>query len=1196
MITEFFRFELRQQLRSPLLWLMAVMFALMGFGAAASEAVQLGGGIGNVMRNAPIVIVQWLALFTLLVMLVITLFISGALLRDFEQGTAELFFASPIKKRDYLLGRLGAALLASLLVYVVIATGIFIAQFMPWVDPARLGPVSLTPYLWAFAVFVIPNLLFTGAVIALFAVTTRGILWVYIGVLGFLVLYGVSSALMKDLDNVWLATLLEPLGLRALARTTRYWAAEERNTRLPSMAGYLIANRALRLGMTAVLFAATFALFRTERTGTSGRRFGSRRVKTPVPDAQASSSPVAALPRATPRFGASTAVRQFLRYLRFDVIGVFRSAPLMVMFVFGIANFVANALTAKLTIGTEIYPVTSQMMEALRGGYSWLLVIVALFYAGELVFKERAARISEVTDAMPMPDWVPLAAKFATMVAVIVAFQVVGVIASIAVQLSEGYTRIEPLVYTEMLLVDSVVYILMGGLALCLQVVTNNKFAGYALVILVLVGQSVLSLLDFTHNLYNFGTWPNAPYSDMNGYGHFLSGQLWFQLYWALFLAALLLLSAAVWVRGTGDSGRRRWALGARRLRGPLGASLAVALLAFAGVGGFLYWNTNVRNDFLSPDARLDLEARYEKEFSKYKDLPQPKIFAESIGVDLHPHVQSMRVHGIYRVRNPHATPITDIHVRVSDDRTLDAIDMGGAKLTLHDRKIGYRIYHLDRPLLPGEDRTIRWDLDVHPRGITGTVAQHQIVDNGSFFDNTMFPHFGYDERGQITDRNERRKRGLGEPMRMPKLEDQAARANNYVSNDADWIDFRATICTVPDQVALAPGYLQKTFERNGQRCFSYAMDRPMLDFYAFLSAKWKVKKGMYKDIPIEIYYDPAHPYNVDRMIQSVQTSLAYYEANFSPYQHRQVRILEFPGYETFAQSFANTIPYSEFIGFITDLRDKDAIDYVFYVTAHEIAHQWWAHQVIGANVQGATMLSESLAEYSSLMVMEHKYGRTKMRRFLKYDLDRYLADRGTERLQELPLYRVEDQQYIHYRKGSLVFYRLREEIGEEALNRALRKFIAAKALQQPPYTTSLELLGFIRAEAGQDKQQLITDLFEKISFYDDRVVDATARKRKDGRYDVSLKMHAAKMYGNGKGKETPARLDDWMDVGVFARSATGREGDEKVLYLERHRITTAEPVIKLVVDGVPFEAGLDPYNKLIDRVSDDNRKRVTLQ
>lgn len=1200
MILEFFRFELREQLRSPLLWLMAGLFALLAFGAAASDAVQIGGGIGNVYRNAPTVIASFMTIFTLLGMLVITIFISGALLRDFDQGTAELFFASPIRKRDYVAGRLGAALTASLIVYLVIGVGIFVAQFMPWIDAKRLGPVSLTPYLWTFGVMVIPNLLFTGALLALLAVTTRSILWVYIGVLGFFVLYGVSAALLRDLDNVWLATLLEPLGIRALSRTTRYWSADERNTGLPALAGYILANRALWLAMALALFAATFALFKTERSGTARRRWGGKSTveiaSGPLVAAVLARSVPSPMSRAIPTFAPATAWRQLLQQFRFDSVGVFKSIPFLVILVFGLANFIPNALFIETRFQTPIHPVTSQLLSALQGSYSFLLIIIAMFYAGELVWKERGARINEVTDAMPVPNWVPLLAKFATLVAVIFAFQAIGAFAAVAIQIAKGHLAIEPLVYAKTLLVDSSVYILMGGLALAFQVLSNNKFVGYALILLVMVGQIVLDVMDFTHNLYTFGNWPIAPYSDMNGYGHFLTGQLWFQGYWGLLLLALLLLSSAFWMRGVADGRKERLALARQRLRGGLRVALGIAIVAFVSVGAFLFWNTNVRNDFVSPEAQLDLQARYERDYKQFEHLPQPKIIASSSDVDLRPETQSMRADVRYRVRNPHAAPIRDVHITMAEDKALVSVDLGGAELTKHDEALGYRIYRLSAPLQPGAERDFRFGLDYHPNGITNGRAQAQFVDNGSFFNSRVFPAFGYDPRVEVEDRNERRDRALGEPRRMPKLEDQAARANTYLTDDADWIDFATTVCTAPDQIALSPGYLTREFMRAGRRCFSYAMDRPMLNFYAFLSARWQVKKGRYKDIPIEIYYDARHPYNVDRMIESVQKSLAYFEANFTPYQHRQVRIIEFPGYSSFAQSFANTIPYSESIGFITDLRDKNDIDFVFYVTAHEVAHQWWAHQVIGANVQGATVLSESLAQYSALMVMEREYGRKKMRRFLKEELDGYLAGRGGELLKELPLYRVENQQYIHYQKGSLVFYRLRDEIGEVALNRALHKFLRDKSYQEPPYTTSAELLAYIRAEARPDQQALITDLFEKIVFYDNRVESVTAKKRADGKYDVTLDLHAAKRYADGTGKETAAALDDWIEVGVFARGASGEEADEKALYLQRHRITSASPKLTVVVDALPYEAGFDPYNKLIDRVSSDNRKRISWQ
>lgn len=1199
MITAFFRFELREQLRSPLLWLLSLLFAAMAFAAASSDAVQIGGATGNVHSNAPIVIARFMGVFTILGMLASTLFISSALLRDFELGTAELIFASPVKRRDYLAGRLLAAVCAGLVFYAVIALGLLLAQFMPWVDPARLGPVSLHAYAWTFAFIVLPNLVFTTALLALLAALTRSILWVYIGLVAYFVLYGVSASLLQDIDNTWIAVLSEPLGMRALARTVRYWATEQRNTQLPELTGYLLANRALWLGVAAALLAATFAFFRTERSGSAGRRW-SRKAAVAAAAVAAASAPAARpsqlqAPRVRPVFGAATAWQQFLRQVRFDTVGVLRSVPFLVLLVLALANFVPSAIAQDTLYGTPIWPVTSQMLIALQGAYSWLLVIIVLFYAGELVWKERGARVGDVTDAMPVPNWVPLLAKFSVLVMVVACFQGIGALASIAIQLGKGYTHIEPVLYLKALALGSVIYVLMGGLSLVLQVLTNNKFLGYALLIVVLIGQTALGLLDYTQNLYNFGGWANAPYSDMNGFGHFLPGQLAFQAYWSLLLVALLFVASAFWVRGVSTGLRQRLVLAGRRLRGPTGLGAGVALLAFVALGGWLYWSTNIRNEFRSPDQQNDLLARYERELSKYRTLPQPRIVAVDNRVDLRPEDQSVVIDANWTVRNTHSTPIAAIHVAMADDKQLRAVNLGGQTLSFHDADLGYRIYTLATPLQPGEERRIHFRVEQHPEGITAGQAPSNLVDNGSFFNSGMLPSFGYNEGVQLTDRNERRKRGLGEPTRMPKLEDEAARANTYISDDADWLDFRTTICTAPDQIALAPGYLQAETEVNGRRCFRYAMDRPMLNFYAYLSARWEVKRAMYKDIPIEVYFDPRHGYNVDRMIDAVKKSLAYYEANFTPYQHRQVRILEFPGYSSFAQAFANTIPYSESIGFIADLRDPDKIDYVFYVTAHEIAHQWWAHQVIGANVQGATMLSESLSQYSALMVMEKEYGRAHMRQFLKTELDRYLSGRGGELVEELPLERVEGQQYIHYAKGSLVFYRLREEIGEVALNRALKRFLQDKGYQQPPYTTSRELLGYIRQETPADRQQAVTDLFEKITLYDNRLVAAKARKRDDGKYEVTLALHAQKLHADGKGKETEAPMDDWIEVGVFANAASGKERDQKVLYLERHHVTAADPTVTVVVDQKPDEAGFDPYNKLIDRVSSDNRRKVAL-
>ena len=306
-------------------------------------------------------------------------------------------------------------------------------------------------------------------------------------------------------------------------------------------------------------------------------------------------------------------------------------------------------------------------------------------------------------------------------------------------------------------------------------------------------------------------------------------------------------------------------------------------------------------------------------------------------------------------------------------------------------------------------------------------------------------------------------------------------------------------------------------------------------------------KAETYKGVDLAVYYQPGHEWNVLAMIAALKHGLDLYPQIFGPYQFRQARILEFPAYSDFAQSFPNTIPYSEGIGFIyappKDFQKSDKIDMVTYVTAHELAHQWWGHQIVASDQQGATSLIETMAQYSALMEMERLYGPDHIRRFLKYELDRYLRGRGSDVVEELPLARVENQQYIHYAKGSLVMYRLKDELGEDVVDRALRGLLKAYAFKGAPYPRSLEFLALLRQEAGPDpkKQALITDLWEKITLYDLKATKAEARKRPDGKWDVTIGIDAKKLDADGKGKETAAPMDEDLQVGLFDKSPERR-------------------------------------------------------
>lgn len=1193
MFYEIARFEWRQQLKAPLFWIIFAAMLGIAFALASTDAITVAGANGNVVRNAPLVVARLLDMMTIFGMLLVVVFIAGAATRDFEQRTAELLFATPLSRGAFVGGRFVAGYLVLVAILLGCALAIALGNAMPWVDASRLGPADWRGYAWGFGVLVLPNLLFIGALLYLLATATRSLLASYVGVIAYFVLQGIAGYLARDINNHYLAAMIDPFGGRTLGIVTRYWTADQTNHLLPALDGVLLFNRLLWLGVSALLLIGAFALFRPNREGLQLPR-RKPHAEPPLLRPQAGSAALT-LPKVTLTDGWRTHLTQLRAQFKFDTLGVLRGAAFIVLLVLALAEMFVALVSTGLVYGTPTWPVTHDVLTAINNSFGLSLMIVIIFYAGELVWRERTSGSAEVSDAFPAPDWVSMASKFGALLAVIGVMLLIGALVGMGWQIGHGYYHLEPWLYLRMLVLDAIPFVLVAALALFLQAVCNNKFLGYFLSILWLVSGLAFSLLHWNDNLYNFPSGPSVPYSDMNGFGHFWVGALWFDAYWACLALAMLVLASLFWARGTGIDWRGRLREARTRLRPAPAAVLVLGLLGFVGLGGFIYYNTHVLNTYTSHSENLREHADYEKLYAKDAAMPQPRITAVKANVEIYPYQRKLRIQAHYTLVNKLSVPVTELFVNYPDGFAPKTLDFPAHTTVRFDKRLGVTIYKLDTPLAPGASMPFDFTLDYAPKGFTNETGETFLVHNGTFFNNSVLPQFGYQPKYQLTDRNERKKHGLNPDVpRMPPLGDQAARANTYISNDADWISFDTTVSTASDQIALAPGTLQKEWVQGDRRYFHYVMEQPMLNFFAYLSARYAVKSEEASGVKVSVYYDPAHAWNVDRMLESARDSLAYYDAHYTPYQFKQLRILEFPGYMAFAQSFANTIPFSENIGFIADLRDKSHIDYVYDVTAHEIAHQWWAHRVIGADMQGSTMLSESLAQYSSLMVMKHKYGADQMRKFLKYELDMYLAGRAAEQDAEEPLAKVENQPYIHYRKGSLIFYALQDYVGEDKLDGFLKQFLIDYGFQQPPYVTSKIFVDALGKYLGPQWQPMLDDFFWKITLFDDRMINATAKKLPDGQYQVTMKVHAGMAYANGKGKETKVAPNIPIAIGVFAAGKGDQDG--KPLYLQKRLLPDGDSTITVTVTGKPAMAGIDPYNELIDKVPTDNRKAVTIQ
>ncbi|MEM7019708.1 MAG: ABC transporter permease, partial [Pseudomonadota bacterium] len=863
----------------------------------------------------------------------------------------------------------------------------------------------------------------------------------------------------------------------------------------------------------------------------------------------------------------------------------------ILMLLFGIFNVIGGIIASTSDVfGIDSYPTTLRVLTVINGGFALSLIVVIVFYAGELVHRERQTGVANFLDALPFPNWAIMLAKLIALMLVIATMQLVILIAAALYQLYRGYFEIElGHMFQGLFLYFPLSIWLYAVLAIFLQVVINQKYVAMFVSLLYVVCQIFLPQQGFDQMLYLYAT-PVPAYSAFTGFSLGLDAFVWFSLYWGCFSVILLLLCDWLWQRGSDTQWRGRLKMARQRMGGTASVLMVLCLLGFSSLGGFIYYNTNILNPHYSQLDLQRLQAEYEKRYKRYQDMPQPEIETVSVEVAIFPEDREVEATGRYSLINRNDVAIDKIYVALLPDITINKITIDGATLTESDRLHGHFAYSLANPLQPGEKRQMDFDVAWRTPGFVNRAPVPELLDNGTFFTNVRaFPGIGYNVSAELLDNSIRRRHGLGDVERARKIDD--VRGLQQSALGAPRVAFEATVSTSFDQVAVAPGYLVREWEEDNRRYFHYKMDAPIWNFTSFMSAKYKVQRDKWNDIDIEVYH--RNPVNVDRMISSIKKSLAYFEKNFSPYQYRQFRIFEFPAVRgQFAQSFPNTVPFSESIGFTTDVRNPARIDLPFYVTAHEIAHQWWGHQIAGANVQGVSMIVESLAQYSALMVMEEEYGRPYMQRFLKTELDRYLNGRGGELLEELPLSLVENQPYIHYRKGSLAFYALKDRIGADKLNAALSQFLKDRAFGSAPYPTTRDLLAEIRKQAGPESTSFIDDLFDRIVLYDLKTESASYTVLPDGRFEVTLELSAKKFLADGQGKESQIPIDGIFDIAVLGDKPAPGQPPE-VLFIDKYELNEEALTLQLIVDKKPVSAGIDPFNIMIDRLPDDNVKAV---
>lgn len=1195
MFYEIFKFEIMYRARRTETYL--YFSILLVCSLVAVDFVFQGKGEA-IKPDAPYIIAFTMAVTSAVFIMIASMIMGVSILRDFDHRMESLLFVNPISKSGYLLGRFLGSFIVLLFVFSGLLPGMMLGSVMPWRDANESLPFNFWHYMQPFICIVVPNLFFAGCLFFVTGALSRKFIVVYTQGVLLLVAWILISITTNKPGGTELPHLIDPFAINTINRVVEHWTMTDRNTSMLPAGALLIYNRLIWLGVgvIALVVGCVWFNFNVVRGRSKKKKTGQLE-----PDIRIYNQ--LALPAVTLTLNSRTKIIQLIHHSFFYFTSLLKEIPFWAITISGAAIIFVNGISLGTSHGVDSYPATYLIVEELQEMSVPFFLLILTFYSGELVWKERNIRMNLIYDALPTSNLVNVSARFIGIILAYTALLLALCVSGVILQTLSGYYQYDLLVYFVGFFVEVLPFlILYTFVSFFFQVMINHKFMAQLTTLLFVILTLALEAIGYDHDLIRFGGDRIGVYSEMNGYGHLLQPYLWIKGYWLAIGSLLMLVAVLFFVRGTESGLKIRWRMSKRLQTRSIVFLASLAAITFIVTGCYIFYNTNILNQYNSQHEQENWQANYEITLKRYEYIPQPKIVDVKLKLDLYPLQRGYTVEGRYILVNNDSIPIREIHVqRVPDNQVkLHSVtfDKGATKSKVFE-SYGYTTYRLDTELQPGDSINMEFRQSFETSGFVEGESVTEVVYNGTLLRNTNFPSLGYNRHFELTDEKLRKEFDLSPRINRAKKENVYELKNGGSGGDGYEIAFEIIVSTDTGQIALAPGNLKKEWVEGNRRYFHYQMDRPMINFYSIVSAKYEVLKDEWAPadsnyghpIDLEIYYHKSHTHNLDRMMKSMKASFDYYTRHFGPYAYKQMRIMEYPRYRGFAQSLPGTVPFSEALGFILHIDDNNDVDMAFYVTAHELAHQWWGLQVVAANVEGRDMILESLAQYSALMVMKSVYGNEKVEQFLRTQMKEYLSGRAADTKREKPLMLAAGEPYLHYSKGALTLYALQHYISEQKVNLALQRFIKdwnafGGSLQRDRYATTEDLAGYFRAVTPDTLQNVITDLFETITIYDNKIVAAQYGKLSENKYKVDLTIQVLKHRIDSLGVETPIRPGDWIDIGVYARNENGKDA---LIYLNKHKITEQITNLQIVVDRLPTKAVIDPRHIMIEKNGDDN-------
>ncbi|MDB5226360.1 MAG: family transporter protein [Bacteroidota bacterium] len=1175
MLKDLLFFEGRYFLRQPLIYIAIILFFIVGIVAGSTAGITFP----NVHKNSPYEISYLAGILSLLGIFSSTIIIAQVILREMETRFDTILFASPVPKYIYLISRVSAIFIFSIAPLLMAIAGVFFGNLLSDLPADKIGEYRFINYLYPMIVLVIPNILLCVAVLCSTAWLTKNKLLIYVSGLFIFILYIIASifsnspliagATVSSPAKMALFAKLDPFGMAAFFEQTRYWTSHQRNTLQISFSGNFLFNRLFWMTISfAVLFLSYSKFsFRNVSLKSSRRQNDLPEIKTVVKEYK-----ITCMETQTFRHNLS-AVKSFIRL---DFLSIIKGIPfiLIVILITALLSMeILNSISGDVRSGA-IYATSGLMISTIMETIPLFILLVLLFYSSELIWKSNAHRFAQLEMTTSVHPISIMISKIISLSVIPFFLVVYSIFIAICFQLMNGFRHIESRLYISLFYYTAYPLFLSTILITVLQTLIKNKYLGLtvASLFIFLTNSKMGTMLGIIHPLLRFGNPFIFFYGDMNGFGSYTTVFHFKMLFnTSLVCVLLIIITSVVYKRSGIYSGRMYKFL------------LIFFLLITAGTGTFIFYQANIKYPTMSGKQKNNWKQEYEANYKQYENFPNPTITQVTAKIDLYPRSQCYKVEGHYALINKTTKTIDSLLLNTNEEISLTSLNIHGASRKKDDSRFYHYWYILQKPMSPGDSLQMDFAFTSKWSPFKGHTPFNSIIENGTFIRiSNYFPGFGYQPGNEITNSLERNKRKMQPQPQLKLLEAEVVQPYDY-----GFIGLDLTVSTEHDQVAVVSGDLIKQWNKNNRNYFHYVADRPIPFRFAISSARYKIKRNRYKNIPIEIYYDERHEVNVDKLIDDTKQTMAYCESEFTRYPHHVIRFAEI---SSFAEGFASTaypsvIYMKENGGFYNDISDVNSNDVINKLAGHELSHQWWGSSQIAPEFkEGGWILSETLANYTALMLYRKTYGNEAAIEVVRQHLDIYLSNRSYSK--EPPLYKTTyETPHLAYNKGLVVMYQVENLIGEKKVNQALSSLLKTYSFPNGP-PTSQNLVDELKSVSPSELHSKIDELFKQVITYDIKLNEATLRMNKN-KYTLFINAEVHKYEEDGYGNKKEIPLNEILEIGIY-NSATNCQ--MQYFPIINNRITSTISLVEK-----PLRVILDPKLMMTDVFLKDNEKTLLL-